>query len=92
MPLRVRQIFINILSNAYKFTPLSMELFPWMSAEKQAVDGTALFRFSITDTGIGMKPEYLAQIFTAFSRERTAVWIRRKEPVLEWQSQKGSWI
>ena len=38
--------------------------------EKQAVDGTALFSFSITDTGIGMKPEYLAQIFTAFSRER----------------------
>ena len=67
--LRLRQIFINILSNAYKFTPVngtvSMDV-----CEKQAVDGTALFRFSITDTGIGMKPEYLAQIFTAFSRER----------------------
>ena len=67
--LRMRQIFINILSNAYKFTPVngtvSMDV-----CEKQAVDGTALFSFSITDTGIGMKPEYLAQIFTAFSRER----------------------
>lgn len=67
--LRLRQIFINILSNAYKFTPangtVSMEV-----CEKQAVDGIARFSFTITDTGIGMKPEYLTHIFTAFSREK----------------------
>ncbi|WP_243009212.1 response regulator [Clostridium sp. AM58-1XD] len=67
--LRMRQIFINILSNAYKFTPVngtvSMEV-----CEMQALDGIARFRFTITDTGIGMKPEYLSHIFTAFSRER----------------------
>ncbi|PXX43537.1 signal transduction histidine kinase [Hungatella effluvii] len=67
--LRMRQIFINILSNAYKFTPVngtvSMEV-----CEKEAVEGTARFSFTITDTGIGMKPEYLSHIFTAFSREK----------------------
>ena len=67
--LRMRQIFINILSNAHKFTPIhgtiSMDI-----CEKQAVDGIARFFFSITDTGIGMKPEFLDHIFTAFSRER----------------------
>ena len=67
--LRMRQIFIHILSNAYKFTPVngtvSMEV-----CEKQAVDGIAHFSFTITDMGIGMKPEFLSHIFTAFSRER----------------------
>lgn len=67
--LRMRQIFINILSNAYKFTPVdgtvSMEV-----CEKQATDGTAHFCFTIADTGIGMKPEFLSHIFTAFSREK----------------------
>ena len=67
--LRMRQIFINILSNAYKFTPVngsvSMDV-----CEKQAEDGIARFSFTITDTGIGMKPEYLSHIFTAFSREK----------------------
>ena len=38
--------------------------------EKQAVEGIARFSFTITDTGIGMKPEFLSHIFTAFSRER----------------------
>lgn len=67
--LRMRQIFINILSNAYKFTPVngtvSMEV-----CEMQSLDGIARFSFTITDNGIGMKPEYLSHIFTAFSRER----------------------
>lgn len=68
-PLRLRQIFLNILSNAYKFTPsngtISMDV-----REVSQKAGIAQFMFTITDTGIGMQPEFLSQIFTAFSREK----------------------
>lgn len=67
--LRLRQIFLNILSNAYKFTPaggrISMDV-----RELSAADGVARFTFTIADSGIGMQPEFLAHLFDAFSRER----------------------
>lgn len=67
--LRLRQVFLNILSNACKFTPLegcvSMEV-----RECSYEEGIADFIFTISDTGIGMSEEYLEQLFTAFSRER----------------------
>lgn len=67
--LRLRQIFLNILSNAHKFTPaegkITMDVHELSSEE-----GTACLEFTITDTGIGMKPEYLDHIFSAFSREQ----------------------
>lgn len=67
--LRLRQVFLNILSNACKFTPpggcISMEV-----KECSYEDEIADFIFTISDTGIGMSQEYLKQLFTAFSRER----------------------
>lgn len=67
--LRLRQVFLNILSNACKFTPpggcISMEV-----KECSYEDEIADFIFTISDTGIGMSQEYLQQLFTAFSRER----------------------
>lgn len=67
--LRLRQVFLNILSNACKFTPpggcISMEV-----KECFYEDEIADFIFTISDTGIGMSQEYLEQLFTAFSRER----------------------
>lgn len=66
--LRLRQIFLNILSNACKFTPeggyISMDV-----QELSAEGGVAWFAFTIADTGIGMQPEYLSHLFDAFSRE-----------------------
>lgn len=67
--LRLRQVFLNILSNACKFTPpggcISMEV-----KECSYKDEISDFIFTISDTGIGMSQEYLEQLFTAFSRER----------------------
>ena len=67
--LRLRQILLNIFSNAYKFTPtsghISMDV-----RELPAENGVARFTFTITDTGIGMDPEFLAHLFDAFSREQ----------------------
>lgn len=68
--LRLRQIFINLLSNASKFTPEGGMLV--MEAEELAseVPGTARFRFLFSDNGIGIKPEFLPHLFDAFTRER----------------------
>ena len=66
--LHLRQIFINILGNAVKFTPDGGTI--TAAAEKIAEkNGKQYFRFSFTDTGIGMKPEYIPKIFEAFSQE-----------------------
>ena len=67
--LRLRQIFINLLSNASKFTPpggsVTLEL-----AELPGPDPShAMLRAVVSDTGIGMSPAYLEHLFDPFSRE-----------------------
>ncbi|KAF0221223.1 MAG: Sensor [Rhodospirillaceae bacterium] len=65
-PVRLRQIMINLLGNAIKFTPagsvsLSIKLIDrsdqWFAA-----------RFEVTDTGIGLSPEQQARLFQPFSQ------------------------
>lgn len=68
--LRLRQVFINILSNACKFTPDEGSIDVDIREEEGDVQGTALFTFTFTDTGVGMEPEFLEHVFDAFSRER----------------------
>lgn len=68
--LRLRQIFINVLSNASKFTPEDGTI--TFEIEELASDkpGYARLQFLCTDTGIGIQSEFLPHIFDAFSRER----------------------
>lgn len=69
-PLRLKQVFINILSNAVKFTPeegsitLTLEEFP------AAREGCGQFRFTFADTGMGMTDAFMTHIFDSFTRER----------------------
>lgn len=69
-PLRLRQIFINVLSNASKFTPENGTIV--FEIEELDCDRPeyAILKFTFTDNGIGIKPEFLPHIFDAFSRER----------------------
>lgn len=68
--LRLRQIFLNILSNASKFTPEGGKItFDIKEMEQQGKD-TVLMQFSFSDTGIGMRPDFLNHIFDTFSREQ----------------------
>ncbi len=66
--LHLRQVFINILGNSVKFTPDGGKIF-FRACEVESADGRALFRFTLEDTGIGMKEDFLPHIFDAFSQE-----------------------
>lgn len=68
--LRLRQIFLNILSNASKFTPEGGKITFNIQEREQQGDDTVLMQFSFSDTGIGMRPEFLQHIFDTFSREQ----------------------
>ena len=70
--LRLNQVFLNILSNAIKFTP-SGGTISFRVIEKPALSaGTALFEFHIKDSGIGMSDEFQQTIFEAFTREKSS--------------------
>ena len=64
--IRVTQIIVNLLNNAVKYTPegsVSLDV----SGEK-GEDGCVYLRFSIKDTGIGIKEEDLSTLFKDFQR------------------------
>jgi signal transduction histidine kinase len=63
-PMRLRQILLNVLSNACKFT---MEGEVKLQARKVA-DGREWIELSVSDTGIGMTPEQQAKLFEEFSQ------------------------
>lgn len=66
------QIFLNIVSNAVKFTPNGGKI-KVSFRELPAKDSGACFMETvIEDTGIGMSSEFLAHAYESFSRERTS--------------------
>ena len=66
--MKLRQVMINILSNAVKFTPEGGSI-RFVIEEGPRFDNKATLRFIISDTGIGMSSEYLPHLFDAFSQE-----------------------
>jgi signal transduction histidine kinase/DNA-binding response OmpR family regulator/HPt (histidine-containing phosphotransfer) domain-containing protein len=63
-PLRLRQILVNLVGNAIKFTERGHVLIS-VTREASQDNETALL-FSVTDTGIGIAPEHQTAIFEAF--------------------------
>ena len=68
---KVEEIFVNILSNAIKYTPSNGQIKVNVDELECDEPGYMVVRTDITDTGIGMSLEYLDKIFESFSRERT---------------------
>ncbi|MBO5495810.1 MAG: response regulator [Oscillospiraceae bacterium] len=66
--LKLRQVMINILGNAVKFTPPGGSVF-FDIEDVARLDNKVTLRFTITDTGIGMSKEYLPKLFEPFSQE-----------------------
>lgn len=70
---RLRQIFLNLLSNAVKYTPEGGSISFDIAELECEVPGHAKFCFSVTDTGYGMEPDFLAHIFEPFTRAESSV-------------------
>ena len=68
--LRLRQCFINILSNATKFTPEKGSITVDVEEEYTDDPDYSKLTFTFTDTGIGIKEEFLNNIFDSFTREK----------------------
>lgn len=66
--LHLRQVLINILGNAVKFTPDGGKI-SFITTETESDGEYTELKFVISDNGCGMKPEFLDHIFEAFSQE-----------------------
>ena len=67
---RLDRILLNLISNAYKFTPAGGSVKAILS-ENGSTDTVGRFELCVSDTGIGMTPEFAQHIFDAFERERS---------------------
>ncbi|MBQ6342618.1 MAG: response regulator [Anaerolineaceae bacterium] len=67
--LRLNQIFINILSNAIKYTNPGGRVTIDMSETKSGQPGKVHLTYRVEDTGIGMSPEYMKKMYEPFSRQ-----------------------
>ncbi len=64
-PMRIRQIVLNLLSNACKFTENGEVM---LAVARDRADGDDWFTFTVTDTGIGMTAEQMTKVFEEFSQ------------------------
>ncbi len=69
--MKLRQVLINILGNAVKFTPAGGKVSLQVEQTAQ-FDGKSVLQFTISDTGIGMSEDYLPHIFDVFSQENSS--------------------
>ena len=66
--MKLKQVMINILGNAVKFTPEGGTV-TFLIEEGRRFDGKAMLKLIFSDTGIGMSSVYLPRLFDAFSQE-----------------------
>ena len=68
-PLHLRQIFLNIYGNCIKYTKAGGRITTIVEGLAEH-DGTCAYRWTISDTGVGMSQEFLKHIFEPFAQER----------------------
>lgn len=69
---KLREVLLNIVSNAVKYTPDGGSVHLSIRQIPEAREGWAAFEMQVTDTGIGMSEDYLPHIFEEFSREHNS--------------------
>ena len=68
-PVHLRQIFLNIYGNCIKYNRPGGKITTIVDTLEEH-DGICSYRWTITDTGVGMSEEFLAHIFEPFAQER----------------------
>ena len=69
---RFNRVLLNLLSNAYKFTPSGGSVHVDLAQEPSEREGFALYVLRVKDSGIGMSEEFAARVFESFERERSS--------------------
>lgn len=69
--IRLRQVLINLLSNAFKFTPAGGNVYLRVT-EDSKTEEEAVFTFRVIDTGTGITPEDQKRIFESFEQVGTS--------------------
>ena len=68
-PVRLRDVLVNILSNAVKFTPDGGTITFEARCQEKGGDGYINMHYRISDTGIGMSEEFTKEVFEEFAQE-----------------------
>ena len=69
---RLSQTLLNVLNNSLKFTPAGGAVSFRVRQLDSPEEGFGVYEFRISDTGIGIGPEFKEHLFEAFTRERTS--------------------
>ncbi|MCR5788875.1 MAG: amino acid permease [Lachnospiraceae bacterium] len=77
------RILLNLISNAYKFTPEGGEIRVTLR-QTGSEEETGSYEQTVSDTGMGMSPEFSEHVFNAYERDRTAD--------SAWRSRRALWI
>ena len=70
--LKMNQIELNLIGNAIKYTPAGGHI-TYTVSQTGSGSGTADYRFTVKDNGIGMSEEFRRRVFDAFERENNSV-------------------
>jgi len=69
-PVRVRQILLNLVGNAVKFT---LNGYVFLNIERDSFNNTSSIKLTVADTGIGMDQDSKQKLFTAFTQADTSI-------------------
>ena len=69
---RLKQVLVNLLSNAVKFTDEG-EIKLIIALKKELSDNHLILHFRVCDTGVGIHPDKMDQIFKAFTQEDSSI-------------------
>ena len=69
---RLDRVLLNLISNAYKFTPQGGSITVSLAELPAADEGRGVYEFRVQDSGIGMSKEFAEKVFEPFEREKTS--------------------
>ena len=69
---KIREVFLNIVSNAIKYTPQGGQVKVSIRQQEEARPDWASYRITVVDTGVGMSEDFLPHLFEEFAREHSS--------------------